>query len=379
MTERKLNIKPRYFWLGSFLLWALLLGFSLLQAYGFSMSEGRAMNWSFRLNFTIPFYFGYWLMSYFVYYFYQKISSIFWPKIVYPLVIGGIVFSTVHLVISTILMSILMISTGNPEYENTSIWEGFITSIKWDYPLVTNSFLVYWLMIIIMFGLNFYKKYKNQYIHNLELESQLVQSELQTLKMQLQPHFLFNALNTISMMVRRKKGEQAVEMISGLSDLLRTTLTRQSDQFVTLKEELSLLEKYLNIEQNRFKDNIKIVYEIDRKTEQLYVPNLILQPIIENAIKHGLSKTMGEGMIKITSSLMEKKLCLSIFNTSPFLHLESEKSIENNGIGLSNTKKRLKQLYKDQYTFTIDYQEPIGVEVKMSFPFQVQRKHLLNK
>jgi LytS/YehU family sensor histidine kinase len=160
----------------------------------------------------------------------------------------------------------------NPEFVDKTFWQNFKSTLSWDYPLVTNSFLVYWLMIIIMFGLNFYKKFKNQYIQNLELESQLTQSELQTLKMQLQPHFLFNALNTISMMVRRKKGDQAVVMISGLSDLLRTTLTRQSDQFVTLKEELELIRKYLEIEQNRFKDNIKVVYEIDAKLNKYQCP-----------------------------------------------------------------------------------------------------------
>lgn len=271
-------------------------------------------------------------------------------------------------------MSAFMMSNDNPEFADQTYWQGFMSTLKWDYPLITNSFLVYWLMIIIMFGLNFYRKYKNQYIHNLELESQLTQSELQTLKMQLQPHFLFNALNTISMMVRRKKEDHAVEMISGLSDLLRTSLTRQSDQYVSLKEELSLIEKYLEIEQNRFKDNIKVVFEIDEKTKQLPVPNLILQPIIENAIKHGLSKTMGKGMIKISSKVAEGKLLISIFNTSPFLNLNNEDCLENNGIGLSNTKKRLKQLYKDDYAFTIEYQEPIGVMVEMKFPCYKAKK-----
>lgn len=352
----------------------MLCGFSLLQAYGFSKSANEVMNWTFRLSYTIPFYFSYWLMSYLVYHFYQRTNKIVWPKIISPLVIAGLVFSTLHLLLSTVLMTLLMSLSENPEFADKTFWQNFKSTLSWDYPLVTNSFLVYWLMIIIMFGLNFYKKFKNQYIQNLELESQLTQSELQTLKMQLQPHFLFNALNTISMMVRRKKGDQAVEMISGLSDLLRTTLTRQSDQFVTLKEELELIRKYLEIEQNRFKDNIKVVYEIDAKTEQIPVPNLILQPLIENAIKHGLSKTMGEGLIKITTSIDGGKLQIGVFNTSPFLNLEVEKNQENNGIGLTNTKKRLSQLYKSDFEFNIEYQEPIGVLVTLTFPIQSQSK-----
>lgn len=353
---------------GNFLLWAFLCGFSLLQAYGFSRSSSEGINWVFRFSYTIPFYFTYWLLSYFVYLFYKKVSHIPWPRIIYILVGGGILFSAIHLVISTGVMTYLFVVFENPEYADKTYYESFVMSIEWDYPLMTNSFLVYWLMVIIIFALDFYRKYKNQYIHNLELESQLTQSQLQTLKMQLQPHFLFNALNTISMMVRRKKEDQAVEMISGLSDLLRTTLTRQSDQFVSLKEELALIRKYLEIEQIRFKENIKVVYEIDKNTELASVPNLILQPIIENAIKHGLSKTMGEGMIKISTRLEEQNLNISVFNTSPYLNTDGEDGEDHNGIGLTNTKRRLKQLYKDNFTFNIEYQEPIGVLLEMIFP-----------
>lgn len=374
MTDNKPYIKNTYFWIGNFLLWAMLCGFSLLQAYGFSKSANEGMNWTFRLSYTIPFYFSYWLMSYLVYLYYQKINKILWPKIIAPLVTGGLIFSTLHLLLSTLIMTALMSMAQNPEFADKTFWTNFKSTIGWDYPLITNSFLVYWLMIIIMFGLNFYRKFKNQYIQNLELESQLTQSELQTLKMQLQPHFLFNALNTISMMIRRKKDEQAVEMISGLSDLLRTSLTRQSDQFVTLKEELELIKKYLEIEQNRFKENIKVVYEIDSKTEQVLVPNLILQPLIENCIKHGLSKTMGEGLIKITSKIEDGNLQIMVFNTSPFLNMTEETCRENNGIGLSNTKKRLSQLYKSDFNFNIEYQEPIGVQVMLTFPIVAPSK-----
>jgi len=98
------------------------------------------------------------------------------------------------------------------------------------------------------------------------------------------------------------------------------------------------------------------------------VPNLILQPIIENAIKHGLSKTMGEGIIKITSKIENEQLSLSVFNTSPYLNLTEQSTIHNNGIGLSNTRKRLKQLYKENFKFKIEYQEPIGVMLQMIFP-----------
>jgi two-component system sensor histidine kinase YesM len=99
-----------------------------------------------------------------------------------------------------------------------------------------------------------------------------------------------------------------------------------------------------------------------------------LQPLIENAIKHGLSKTMGEGLIKITTSIDDGKLRIGVFNTSPFLNLEVEENQENNGIGLTNTKKRLSQLYKNDFEFNIEYKEPIGVLVTLTFPIQSQSK-----
>lgn len=354
--------------MGNFLLWALLCGFSLLQAYGFSRSSNEAVNWVFRMSYTVPFYFTYWALSYGVYKFYERVNETPWPKIIYWLIGGGVIFSVVHLFISSGVMTCLFIVFESPDYLGKGFGEALLVSLAWDYPLMTNSFLVYWLMVIIIFALDFYRKYKNQYIQNLELESELTQSQLQALKMQLRPHFLFNALNTISMMVRRKKDEQAVEMISGLSDLLRTTLTKDADHFVTLHEELELIRKYLAIEQIRFKDNIKIVYEIDAESERASVPNLILQPIIENAIKHGLSKTMGEGIIKVTSKIEHDQLRLSVFNTSPYLSLSGEQEASSNGIGLTNTRKRLKRLYGDDFKLNIEYKEPIGVLLEIIFP-----------
>lgn len=365
-----LNLKllRRLFHIGNPLLWILLCGFSLLQAYGFARNMNEQMNWAFRLSYTVPIYLNYWLLSYLVFWYYRKVSPWQWPKVVFPLFGGAILFSSIHLISSSAMASGLMQALENPELAGQSYFQALMITLGWDYPIVTSSFMVYWLMILIMFGLDFYKKYKTQYTQNLELESQLTQSQLQTLKMQLQPHFLFNALNTISMMIRRQKDDQAVEMISGLSDLLRTTLTKQKDQFVSLKEELELIKKYLEIEQNRFKENIKVIYEIDEYSENVNVPNLILQPLIENAIKHGLSKTMGEGMIKISSKVENEQLNLSVFNTSPYLNTDDEESLSNNGIGLSNTKKRLSQLYKDKFEFNIAYQEPIGVLLEMVLP-----------
>jgi LytS/YehU family sensor histidine kinase len=185
--------------------------------------------------------------------------------------------------------------------------------------------------------------------------------------MQLQPHFLFNALNTISMMIRRKKDEDAIEIVSGLSDLLRSTLTREGEQFVTLDDELDLLSKYLNIEKVRFKDKLQIHFEIDPECRDILVPNLILQPIVENAFKHGVSKRIEGSELRVEAKMVLNHLHISILNRGPLLpegwHLNG-----NKGIGLSNTVSRLQQLYGSESDFNISNFNNIGVRVELYSP-----------
>jgi LytS/YehU family sensor histidine kinase len=245
--------------------------------------------------------------------------------------------------------------------ENYQEWLGY------SHEFLIPSFMMYWLMILILFAYDTYKKYRDQYIVSVELESKLTHSQLQTLKMQLQPHFLFNALNTISMMIRRKKDEDAIEIVSGLSDLLRSTLTREGEQFVTLDDELDLLSKYLNIEKVRFKDKLQIHFEIDPECRDILVPNLILQPIVENAFKHGVSKRIEGSELRVEAKMVLNHLHISILNRGPLLpegwHLNG-----NKGIGLSNTVSRLQQLYGSESDFNISNFNNIGVRVELYLP-----------
>ncbi len=257
------------------------------------------------------------------------------------------------------------------DYATKSFWEVYSGFFKWMIPDIIGGFVFYWLLLIILIGWDFYNRYKNQYIQNLELESKLTQSQLQTLKMQLQPHFLFNALNTISMMIRRKKGDQAIEMLSGLSEILRETLSREKDQFVKLSDELELAKKYLGIEQGRFKEKVKVIYEIADGCEKLPVPNLILQPIVENAIKHGVSHSLKNSEIKISAIRLNGSLELEVFNTGKLLG-KNFNIKEQTGIGLSNTRSRLDRLYKGKSFFEIKNEGNEGVKVTVRIPLRTE-------
>lgn len=184
--------------------------------------------------------------------------------------------------------------------------------------------------------------------------------------MQLNPHFLFNAFNTISMMVRQGKSETAVGMISGLSDMLRHSLVNEPKQFVTLMEEIDLVEKYLLLESERYKDRLTIKWDIEPTMLKLQVPSLILQPIVENAFKHGISKNIGRSVLQISVKKEAQLMVLEVFNTGSYLPINWDIT-KNKGLGLANTINRLIKLYKKDYKIQISERDQ-GVAVLVKIP-----------
>lgn len=220
------------------------------------------------------------------------------------------------------------------------------------------SIIIAWVMLIIFFIIELYRGYQIKTEEAAQLQTQLANAQLESLRMQLQPHFLFNAHNTVSMLIRTKKYDQATEMISKISDLLRNSLNSQEGQFTILKDELSLLNAYLEIEQIRFEDHLFVKLEMNPSTESIPIPHLLLQPIIENAFKHGISKNLGPSELIVKSKVLEEKLHLTVFNTGPALP-ENWRLKDQKGIGLSNTINRLSGLY-DPGTFSFSLQSKNG-------------------
>jgi len=236
-------------------------------------------------------------------------------------------------------------------------------SIFLDIP---GNVIFYWGIIIILLGLDYYRKFVDEHTRYLEMESQLSRAQLKSLKMQLNPHFLFNAFNTISMMVRQEKGDTAVKMISGLSDMLRHSLVAEPKQFVSLKEEVDLIQKYLLLESERYKDRLKIEWELDKSLLVSQVPSLILQPIVENAFKHGISKNLGSSLLRITIKKENQLLILEVFNTGSYLPINWNIN-KNKGLGLANTINRLIKLYQKDYKIQISERNQ-GVAVQVKIP-----------
>ena len=208
------------------------------------------------------------------------------------------------------------------------------------------------------------KKLVEREVYSLQLQMQLSAAELNALKLQLQPHFLFNTLNAAAMLIRFSENKKAIEVISGLSELLRRTLEQTGKQTVTLKEELELTDYYIQIEKVRFQDQITIEINIAANTLEAVVPNLLLQPLVENAIKHGVSKRESGGKIEIKSWKEDDTLKLQISdngaNNLPELN-------QGNGIGLANTRERLHHLYGEAHSIEISQID--GFIILMTIPY----------
>jgi len=207
-----------------------------------------------------------------------------------------------------------------------------------------------------------------QQTETARLNEQLVKAQLHALRQQIEPHFLFNTLNSVAGLVREGRNDSAVSMIAGLSDLLRRMLDDSAQQQVPLQEEMEFAQKYLDIQKVRFADRLQIDVDVPSELYLAQVPSLILQPMVENAIKHGIAKRAQGGTIRITASRCDGMVTLSVSNDGPGLPEEWETT--RPGIGISNVRTRLQTLYGDAFDLSMRNQNA-GVEMSVSLPFVV--------
>jgi sensor histidine kinase YesM len=201
-----------------------------------------------------------------------------------------------------------------------------------------------------------------------QLEASLNQAQLQVLRARLNPHFLFNSLQNIGVLIRQDP-QTASRMLTRLGDLLRAVLRHDSDPETTLVEELDLTRAYVAVEQMRFGDHLYVDFEIAPQAHLAMVPCFLLQPFVENAIIHGLAGARKTGLISIAAAIANGELLLSVADNGVGLPLESETRIKN-GLGLSSTRERLERMYPDRHRFSIRTVEGGGTEVRIAIPLQ---------
>ncbi|PHN02073.1 sensor histidine kinase [Flavilitoribacter nigricans] len=233
---------------------------------------------------------------------------------------------------------------------------------------VPDRFLEYWIIYAILTAMRMQRKFRNKELELVKVENQLSSARLNALRLQLQPHFLFNTLNTISSLMEINVNA-AQKVVSRLGGLLRFVLDKDERNFIPLREELEFVRNYLDIEQTRFNDRLSVQYDIDDATQEIWVPHLILQPLVENAIKHGFSNRSNDGKIEVITRKLDDKVEMVIRDDGCGTDLSPEELLRA-GIGLSNVKKRLELLYGETAEMEITTRPEEGFSVCILLPIK---------
>ena len=345
-------------WALIFAAWTLIVLTFSVQAYVFAVARGRPDNFWHEFLIASSDWYIWAALTPLVLFFCRRfrITSDNWIPTVVMHLIAGIAISFLQLAIQVRLNYILI-----PGYKMT-YWRVlyFFATFKGHINLLT-----YWVIVALNHGLYYYEQSRARELAWSRMEADLANAQLQVLNMQLHPHFLFNTLNSISTLISEDP-QSARQMVLKLSELLRASLNKIDQPAVSLQQELELLGCYISIEQTRFKDRLTVEQEIDSTALACEVPTMILQPLLENAVRHGIAKHKQADRISIVAQRANGRLLLEV--RTRIGSVENNGSPPARGIGLSNTRARLEQLYNGQHSFEIANREGGGVVVKLSLP-----------
>lgn len=227
------------------------------------------------------------------------------------------------------------------------------------------NILIYWVIVSVTHAIGYYRKFQARHLRTVELERSLAQAKLQALQMQLNPHFLFNSLHAIAELMHRDVNA-ADRMLTRLSELLRLALDTSETQLVSLQQEIDFLRRYLDIEQTRFGHRLRVEMDFPAELLQASVPNLVLQPLVENAIRHGIEPQSTPGVITLSGRRQAERLILTVSDNGRGL---SQKTPKREGIGLSNTRARLNELYGAAAELSLEPNPERGVTATVALPW----------
>jgi two-component system LytT family sensor kinase len=371
------------------LLWAVSFEFEMLVAIAAALAMYRYNFFWDRTANTLSYYlrvpfiqeFCYALLAPFVF-----VAGLRWPiqlrnwkKRSLLFFLGGLAFSVVHVAIRGLL---------SPVYDPRT--QTYFHAI---YNAKTHSFQVEWLAFKVLFAFNvvddivsvyvpilmiahavcYYKSWRERELRASQLEAQLTKAYLRSLKSQLQPHFLFNTLHSISSLMHSDL-RAAEKMIARLSELLRMSLEDGAAQMTTLSRELEFVSAYLDIEKVRFADRMKVTFDIASGTLDAEIPHLVLQPLVENAVKHGVSRRTTGGEIAISARQGEGRLVIRIRDNGPDRDGGNGGLAPTGGVGLRATRERLNRIYGAQQDFNLTTLPDGGAEARITLPFRLDAR-----
>jgi signal transduction histidine kinase len=277
-----------------------------------------------------------------------------WKRAAAAHVVAVIVFTLAHAALTVTSRVIIMRLLAERDVSWLREFQTlFFLNFDWE-------MMTYWAVIGLSHALDFHRESRERELTEAQLRTRLAEAQLQALQRQLHPHFLFNTLNTISALMHRDI-EAADAMLERLSDLLRLTLDRVGTQLVPLSDELDFLSKYLEIERTRFAERLQVHFEVEPETLDAPVPNLLLQPLVENALRHGIAPKIGGGRVDIVARRENASLCLEVRDTG--VGMQPDRRDAGDGVGLANTRSRLQHLYGSNHRFELKSPTGGGVAV----------------
>jgi len=277
---------------------------------------------------------------------------------------GALAYSLAHTTLMALSRQAIFYLLGRGSYDYGIM--GF------RYPMeLSNDLIGYAIWIGCFYSIEHIRKARQRELVAAQLEARLAEAQLENLRLQLNPHFLFNTLNMISS-VMYEDVETADAMIVRLSDLLRFTLRAESKPEIRFAEELEITRLYLEIMKARFEDKLYVNYEVEAGVQEALLPQLILQPLVENAVRHGMNEESGL-QINLKAARENNDLVIHISDNGPGI-AESHQGVDSkHGIGLANTKARLEQLYGREQRFEIASETGSGTDVTVALPFHTAR------
>jgi hypothetical protein len=294
-------------------------------------------------------------------------AGIFWLARRFPLTPPRRLSVLVHLLAANVIgvlhgfywMALLILIKPYDKMTGELSQSDVFALLRFRVPL---EWILYCLVLGAALALEFYERYRERELRASQLETSLAEARLRALELQLQPHFLFNTMNAISALVRNRRNDEAVSMMAGLSELLRYTLDHAGEQEVALEEEVAVLRRYLEIQHARFPDRMSFEIDLSPDARRGAVPTLLLQPLAENAVRHGIALSASPGVVEVRAFRRGGRLLIEVFN-SGVLDPPSER-----GIGLRNTRARLQHLYGEEARFELASADG-GVIASLSIPW----------